>query len=324
MILYMLYKNALYTMIPFWFACLSGFSGQPVILEAANQVYNLMFTSLPIGMFAVFDRDIGRERLLEDPRIYRRSSAGQMFAFSQFVRWMFTSLLHSGIIFWVVQLVYVVPDDASGRPLDHWWVGVVVNTCVVLLANLKIAMHMSSWNTIYVFFLCGTLATFPIIHIMYSTPVVAFAGADYTYAIEHLSTSPVYYITVFVAVGACLCFDYAWSCIDELELISLYTKQKFKANLQKMTGASVDHALTPGHQYAPSVSFIPPESPSNAAAPPLSPSAGPPPVPSSRPPVPRPRKKSRRMTGFNFDHTEGDGVLYHKAPPLPPLPPGME
>jgi phospholipid-transporting ATPase len=58
LICYMFYKNILQSMGQFWFNFYCGFSGQKYYTEGAIQLFNLLYTSLPILFFAVYDIDV--------------------------------------------------------------------------------------------------------------------------------------------------------------------------------------------------------------------------------------------------------------------------
>ena len=58
MILYFFYKNMLFTVPQFIFAFYCGFSGQTIFDDIYIALYNLIFTSLPLVIRAIFEQDI--------------------------------------------------------------------------------------------------------------------------------------------------------------------------------------------------------------------------------------------------------------------------
>lgn len=221
MLFYIMYKQAMICFVVFWLGFLSGFSGTQLFLEWSFQLYSICFTALMIISYAVFDRDIDSRTLLSNPKIYQATHKGELFTISIFVRWIVTSFVQSTILFWVVQLSFdSETDDSSGRAIDHWNVGLVVYTCVVLVSNLKVCMMITHWNWINHLFLWPTLIAFVVANLIFSTgPTFSVSGADYTYAMMHLLATPLYYVVVFGAVVSALLFDYAWTCVEEMELL---------------------------------------------------------------------------------------------------------
>ena len=58
MILYFFYKNMLFTIPQFIFAFYCGFSAQTVFDDIYISLYNLVFTSLPLVIRAIFEQDV--------------------------------------------------------------------------------------------------------------------------------------------------------------------------------------------------------------------------------------------------------------------------
>jgi magnesium-transporting ATPase (P-type) len=58
MILYFFYKNMLFTIPQFIFAFYSGYSGQSIFDDWYISLYNLIFTSIPLIIRAIFEQDI--------------------------------------------------------------------------------------------------------------------------------------------------------------------------------------------------------------------------------------------------------------------------
>lgn len=58
MILYFFYKNMLFTIPQFIFAFYCGYSGQTIFDDNYIALYNLIFTSTPLVIRAIFEQDI--------------------------------------------------------------------------------------------------------------------------------------------------------------------------------------------------------------------------------------------------------------------------
>ena len=58
MILYFFYKNMVFTIPQFIFAFYCGFSAQTVFDDIYISFYNLVFTSLPLVIRAIFEQDV--------------------------------------------------------------------------------------------------------------------------------------------------------------------------------------------------------------------------------------------------------------------------
>ena len=58
MILYFVYKSLLFTVPRIVFTFYSGFSGQPIFDDYYIALYNILFTSLPLLIRALFEQDV--------------------------------------------------------------------------------------------------------------------------------------------------------------------------------------------------------------------------------------------------------------------------
>ncbi len=66
----MFYKNAIYVMPQFWYGALNTFSGQTIYEQWIYQLYNIVFTALPVMWYAFQDSEYERMKLLDEPELY--------------------------------------------------------------------------------------------------------------------------------------------------------------------------------------------------------------------------------------------------------------
>jgi len=70
LILYNFYKNIVLVLPQFWFAFVSAFSGQIIYEQRVFQFFNIFFASLPIIIYAVFDKEHSSATLMNTPSLY--------------------------------------------------------------------------------------------------------------------------------------------------------------------------------------------------------------------------------------------------------------
>ena len=71
LVCYIFYKNVLFVFPQFFYGFLSAFSGQTLYEAWIYQMYNVVFTALPVMVFALLDSEYTRDSLLLAPRYYR-------------------------------------------------------------------------------------------------------------------------------------------------------------------------------------------------------------------------------------------------------------
>ena len=78
------YKNVLLVMPLFFYGILSVFSGQMFYNTWIYQLFNLIFASGPIVVYAVFDKEMAPEKLLSNPNFYKLGMQGKLFSTRKF------------------------------------------------------------------------------------------------------------------------------------------------------------------------------------------------------------------------------------------------
>ena len=124
----------------FWFNFNCGFSGQKYFTEGAIQMFNLIFTSLPILFFAAQDRDIPVELVYKFPRIYRACIDGAYFTSFLFWRWCVTGICESVVIS-VLSLYFLenaTPGAAGGYSVGFWGSGALAYSTIIFVVNIKV------------------------------------------------------------------------------------------------------------------------------------------------------------------------------------------
>lgn len=169
MILYFFYKNMIFTMPQVAFAFFNGYSGQTLYDDWYITFYNLAFTSIPLVIRALFDQDIyykrwgynepGKENDLVTTTnyatkeyyayLYYVGQKGLIFTITNLLFWIFQGIVYGGGMF--VMILFCVDDQAinkDGEIIDIWYVSIVTYTAIILIVDLKLALHTKTWTWI--------------------------------------------------------------------------------------------------------------------------------------------------------------------------------
>ncbi|GLD99339.1 hypothetical protein PINS_up008058 [Pythium insidiosum] len=230
---YMLYKNVTYVLTTFWFGCFCGFSGQPLIIDIAAQSFNLIYTSLPLVLFAVFDQDVSSEAAEKFPQLYKLGQKNVLLARRVFWPWILNGIWHSLIIFFFSSWGYEgdlaiqrhpttspAIEDPQGRDDGLVTLGFVVFTNLVLVVNLKLCLEtfMITWYfaaTVTV----STLLWFVVGNLISSSNsrIVQAIGE-----MPYLQKSPSFWILCILVITMSLLRDVIWKVFRRLNLPSTY------------------------------------------------------------------------------------------------------
>lgn len=152
LICYMFYKNIFMSLCQYWFNLFNGFSGQKLFTELAIQLFNLIFTSLPIILMSIYDRDVSYKSIRKYPWLYQMNIPNPKQSQSKLglvlVYWIIDSILDSCIL--GILPFYLLN---SFMLESFWMVGCLVYTCVIVIVSMKMIYIQCQWHYIHILIL---------------------------------------------------------------------------------------------------------------------------------------------------------------------------
>eukprot|EP01035_Chromulina_nebulosa_P017968 gene17968-23598_t len=143
--------NILMSLGHFWFNFYDAFSGQKYYTEGAIQMFNLLYTSIPIILFAVYDRDINIKSVYKNPQLYTACINNDYFSDYVFWGWIATAFFES---VWIAVLPLYLLSNSSPEygTLDSFWqAGALAYTVVIFVCNFKIFFIQTQFHWIHAF-----------------------------------------------------------------------------------------------------------------------------------------------------------------------------
>lgn len=95
LILYNFYKNILLCLPQFWSGMSNWLSGQTLYEAISFQLYNLFYTSFPILLYALFDRQTSDVVLESNPEFYAPGPLSLWFNPRRYMLWILKAASHS-------------------------------------------------------------------------------------------------------------------------------------------------------------------------------------------------------------------------------------
>ncbi|GLD95265.1 hypothetical protein PINS_up020842 [Pythium insidiosum] len=142
---YIFYKNVLLVLPQFIFGIYCLFSGQSTYFDPLLQIFNVAFTSLPILFFSVMDQDVSASIILRFPRLYDDGPRHAFLNEGIFFSWILEAVVSSVLVTLVPsKLMFLVPWSSTGKDTDLWSMGLAQFYTVVLLANARLFVEVSS------------------------------------------------------------------------------------------------------------------------------------------------------------------------------------
>lgn len=200
-VIFNFYKNIIFLIPQFILGFYSYFSGQPLYDPITYQFYNLVFTSAPIVIYAIFDKDTKYELLETDSTLY--SNGINSFNFSSFLIWkiQLSGFIQGILIYFIV--FFSVDGNSNGQLLDLNTKGAMSFFICVLVANLR------------VLFVSGEMSFFSLLINLLS--IISYIGGlyfmtfsnqyDMSGAISILSSCHAIWLVFVLATFFCLLLD---------------------------------------------------------------------------------------------------------------------
>ncbi|KAK0727852.1 hypothetical protein B0T26DRAFT_638783 [Lasiosphaeria miniovina] len=129
------WKEVLFYMLQAQYQKFNGYTGTSLFESTSLTVFNTLFTSLPVILLGIFEKDLNSETLIAVPELYSFGQKNRGFNMLQYLGWMFMAASSSAIIFFSVYCLY----GTSHYPADTglYAVGTLAFSLAVIFINLK-------------------------------------------------------------------------------------------------------------------------------------------------------------------------------------------
>eukprot|EP00191_Tetraselmis_sp_GSL018_P012504 CAMPEP_0177598192 /NCGR_PEP_ID=MMETSP0419_2-20121207/12185_1 /TAXON_ID=582737 /ORGANISM="Tetraselmis sp., Strain GSL018" /LENGTH=1412 /DNA_ID=CAMNT_0019090555 /DNA_START=264 /DNA_END=4502 /DNA_ORIENTATION=- len=232
LIKYSFYKNICFAAVLSYYQFFNGFSGTTVIDDITAFMYNVVFTSMPIGVYSLFDRTMSDTMLLMHPRTY--NSGNYLTTMNFWKTGILQGVLDGAIIFFIPFLGCdphdVVQLDDIGSISKMVFIGLLGSV------TLEVALAARYWTYIFAFFVfISYLFIYPFIY-GYSMGLKALDmyEPEQNGVMEHIVRNPNFWFAV-ILVNLCtsghriLFYCVTWAFFPSDTLILSEKEHKFGA-----------------------------------------------------------------------------------------------
>jgi len=149
MVLNFFYKNIVWVFVLFWYQFICGFSAQILFDYSCLMFFNFIFSSMPVMVMGVFDKDLKQDTLLNKPPLYQTMGIEQKkFTWKRFFSYVSDALYQSLVCFFVPYISLYNTDMLNGLNIDMYYIGCIISNIVIVLVNLCVGVNMASINWI--------------------------------------------------------------------------------------------------------------------------------------------------------------------------------
>jgi phospholipid-transporting ATPase len=159
-ILYFFYKNFVFTFLQFVFGFYCNFTGQTIIDDWFITLFNLLFTSLPLGARALLDHDVkpedGEIINLMLPFLYLENRTNPYFTMRRFFLNLLKGIIQSIINFFFV--IYMLDEsiNKNGQMGGLWFCSVNLYTNILIIVSVELLLN-TKYHTWINFVILGVI-----------------------------------------------------------------------------------------------------------------------------------------------------------------------
>ena len=140
------YKEMLFYLTQAMFQAYCGYTGTSLYEQWSLSMFNTLFTSIPVLVLGIFDRDLSAVTLLAVPELYTKGQKNGAFGFRLYFGWMFISLSQAIMCFFIPLSLFGWTDSSN---IGIFPLGNLVYTAAILVITAKIMyIEMRTWTII--------------------------------------------------------------------------------------------------------------------------------------------------------------------------------
>lgn len=209
LICYNFFKNMVLVLPQFWFGFYDGFSGQSTYNAFLFQLYNIVYASLPIVIYAVLDKEEKGSFFLQNPHAYFQGPQNKLFNVRIFWQWILFGVWQSGLIlffaFYSVGSNFI--DADSGYTLNFWGAGMAVFGFLIVVTNFKVLIMSSRHSFLSLLIIFGSIILYVATYAASSALAPSFD--DYGTFKRLFSSGNFYFVLILLVIMTTL-FDLAF------------------------------------------------------------------------------------------------------------------
>uniref|UniRef100_A0A7E4USY1 Phospholipid-transporting ATPase n=2 Tax=Panagrellus redivivus TaxID=6233 RepID=A0A7E4USY1_PANRE len=151
-LLYFLFKNAMFVFILYWAQFYVGFSANGIMDPLYMMLYPIVFTSVQPLAYGILDQDIEAEILMREPSLYKKGLKGTIYTSWNFLVHMLDALWQSAVVYFVALTAYWDTD------CEAWQFGFLLASSMYFCNSCHLALMTRCWTkpllVLNIFFAC--------------------------------------------------------------------------------------------------------------------------------------------------------------------------
>ena len=208
-ILYFFYKNFVFTFLQFVFGFYCNFTGQTIIDDWFITLFNLVFTSLPLGARALLDHDVKPDDsntiYLMLPFLYLENRDNPIFSIKNFFLTLIKGTAHSLIN--MLSVIYIMDESINdkGKMGGLWFTSVNLFTNILIIVSIDLLIYTKyhTWINVVILIIVTFLSYILFLLLVHRLPMFNSVGT-----IQEALDSSRFWMNLIFVVGTCGMIDF--------------------------------------------------------------------------------------------------------------------
>ncbi|GAM24953.1 hypothetical protein SAMD00019534_081280 [Acytostelium subglobosum LB1] len=199
------WKNIATVLMQLWFNTHTQFSGQTYADDINNILINIIFTSFPIIIYAVTDKDINPLYVIKYPILFKETQEGKNFTWKIFMSWMVHGIYCSLVIYFFMSSIYIDGASSSSGLIGGLWTQACASfIALTLMIQIMMILVVNHWNKAQHWTTWVSITVFIIFQIAYSFAANMLGLGYYYMVFINLLKQPTFYLSLILVIIVCL------------------------------------------------------------------------------------------------------------------------
>ena len=203
---YFFYKNIACFTSQLYFAFFNSFSTQTLFDEMNLTMYNIIYTSIPVFLFGLFEKNYGDKTLLANPELYKSIRKNALLSPKVSLMWFFDAIWSSLVSFFAFYILFINnSNEALHDNLGMLSFGFSIYQCVVVVVSFRLLTHSRNWNVLLLLSIFLSLVVLLGFNLAYHSIVAPLNSPNAMYQIIfHVLSSPSVWLATLLCTGLSL------------------------------------------------------------------------------------------------------------------------
>ena len=197
---YFFYKNIACFTAQLYFAFFCSFSTQTLFDEMDLTMYNIIYTSLPVFIFGLFEKSYDEKKLLNTPELYKTIRRNSLLSKKVSFFWLFDAFWASILCFFAFYLLFVHNSNQFLEDnLEMHSFGFSIYQCVVVVVSFRLLASSHYWNYLLLLSILLSLVVLLCFNLVYHSLVAPLKSPNkMLQVIFHVLKSPNVWLTILL------------------------------------------------------------------------------------------------------------------------------